>query len=115
MQRRVLAEWRGVYVPPDLSGYEKQARDVVARILRRAGAEDRLTHERIAAEWEETVGGFLGKNSRPVALRRGVLIVAVLHAPVRYDLERRHKSDILARLRQRYGANKLRDVKFQAG
>ena len=113
--RRILADWRGVYIPPDLSGYERKVGDVVGRVLKKAGIEDRVSHEQIAVDWESTVGDFLAKHSRPVALRRGVLIVAVLQAAIRYDMERRHKRDILARLRERYGKDKIRDVKFQNG
>jgi predicted nucleic acid-binding Zn ribbon protein len=115
LQRKVLADWRGVYVPPDLSGYERKVGDVVGRVLKRAGIEDRLNHEEVAANWETTVGEFLAKHSRPVSLRRGVLHVAVLQASVRYDLERRWKRDILLRLQERYGPQKVRDVKFSNG
>ena len=115
IQRRILADWRGVYIPPDLSGYERKVGDVVGRILKRSGVEDRLGHEEIAADWVAMVGEFLSRHSRPVALRRGVLQVAVLQAAVRYDLERRHKKDILARLQQQYGAAKVRDVRFLNG
>lgn len=115
MQRSILSEWRGIYVPPDLSGYERKVGDIVGRIMKRAGIEDRLTHEQVGADWEATVGPFLCKHSRPVSLRRGVLIIAVLQASVRYDLERNHKRDILVRLQKRYGAQKVRDVKFQNG
>jgi predicted nucleic acid-binding Zn ribbon protein len=115
MQRKVLADWRGVYLPPDLTGYERKVGDVVGRILKRAGIEDRLNHEEVAADWTSTVGDFLAKHSRPVSLRRGVLQVAVLQAAVRYDLERRWKRDILLRLQERYGAQKVRDVKFVNG
>ncbi|HWB02403.1 MAG TPA: DUF721 domain-containing protein [Verrucomicrobiales bacterium] len=115
LQRRVLADWRGVYIPPDLTGYERKVGDVVGRVMKRAGIEDRLNHEEVAAEWEATVGEFLGRHSRPVSLRRGVLHVAVLQASVRYDLERRLKKDILLRLQEKYGPKKVRDVKFQNG
>jgi len=115
MLRKVIADWRGVYVPPDLSGYERKVGDVVGRIMKRAGVEDRLNHEEVAAEWEATVGEFLGKHSRPVSLRRGILHVAVLQASVRYDLERRWKRDILLRLQEKYGKQKVRDVKFTNG
>ena len=115
MQRSILAEWRGIYVPPDLSGYERKVADVIGRIMKRAGIEDRLTSEEVAADWNAVVGDFLGKHSRPVSLRRGVLTVAVLQASVRYDLERNHRRDILRRLQQRYGTDRLKDVRFQNG
>jgi hypothetical protein len=113
LQRRVLSEWRRVDTPPDLTGFERKVADVVGRIMRRAGVAYQLTREKIAADWLATVGEFLGKQSQPVALRRGVLTVAVLQAAVRYDLERRWKPDILARLRQRYGADCVKDVRFR--
>lgn len=115
MQRRILADWRGVYIPPDLSGYERKVGDVVGRILQRAGVADRPAHEEIAADWAAMVGDFLSRHSRPVALRRGVLQVAVVQAAVRYDLERRHKRDILERLQAQYGPAKVKDVKFLNG
>ena len=115
LQRKILADWRGVYIPPDLSGYERKVNDVVGRVMKRAGIEDRLNHEEVAAEWEATVGEFLAKHSRPVSLRRGVLHVAVLQASVRYDLERRLKRDILLRLQERYGKLKVKDIRFQNG
>ncbi len=115
MLRKVLAEWRGVYIPPDLRGYERKVGDVVDRILKKAGIEDRLDHEQVSEHWEATVGEFLGKHSRPVSLRRGILTVAVLQASVRYDLERRWKKDIVLRLQERYGKDKVRDVRFQNG
>ena len=29
MQRSILSEWRGIYVPPDLSGYERKVGDIM--------------------------------------------------------------------------------------
>lgn len=115
LQRRILSEWRGVHVPPDLSGYEKRIGDLVGKILKRAGLEDRLTNEQLAADWKDMVGEFLHRHSRPVSLSRGVLVVAVVQAAVRYDLERVHKPAILGRLQARYGPQKIRNIRFQNG
>jgi len=115
LQRRALAEWRGVYVPPDLKKFEKRLADLVPKVVQKTGAAEVAGHARIADEWEALTGAFIARHSRPVALRRGVLIVAVTQAAVRYDLERRHKESILERLRSRFGQDVIRGVRFQNG
>lgn len=115
LQRRALAEWRGVYVPPDLRKFEKKLADLVPAVMQKTGAAEVAGHARIADEWESLTGAFIAKHSRPIALRRGVVIVAVTQAAVRYDLERRHRGSILERLRARFGEDVIRGVKFQNG
>ena len=115
LQRRALAEWRGVYVPPDLRKFEKRLSDLVPAVLKKTGAAEIAGHTRIADEWEALTGAFIARHSRPVALRRGTLIVAVTQAAIRYDLERRHKAGILTRLQERFGPDLIRTVRFQNG
>lgn len=114
-RRRALADWRGIYVPPDLKRFEKRVADLIPRVMEKTGAADRVGHTQIADAWEQIVGTYLHKHSRPVALRRGTLIVAVTQAPIRYDLERHHRPGILARLQEKFPAAGIRSVKFQNG
>ncbi|MEN9285579.1 MAG: hypothetical protein RLZZ179_3072 [Verrucomicrobiota bacterium] len=114
-RRRILAEWRGVYVPPDLSGYERKVGDLVQRVLRRVGLPEQSSHEQMAAQWESLVGPFLAAQSRPTALRRGVLEVSVTQSAVRYELERQWKRKVLARLQETFGRDRVKDVRFIPG
>ncbi len=114
-RRRILAEWRGVYVPPDLSGYERKVGDLVQRVLRRAGLPEQSSHEEMAAQWESLVGPFLAAQSRPTALRRGVLEVSVMQSAVRYELERQWKRKVLTRLQETFGRDRVKDVRFIPG
>lgn len=114
-RRRILAEWRGVYVPPDLSGYERKVGDLVQRVLRRVGLPEQSSHEQMAAQWESLVGPFLAGQSRPTALRRGVLEVSVTQSAVRYELERQWKRKVLARLQETFGRDRVKDVRFIPG
>jgi hypothetical protein len=114
-RRRILAEWRGVYVPPDLSGYERKVGDLVQRVLRRAGLPEQSSHEQMAAQWESLVGPFLAAQSRPTALRRGVLEVSVTQSAVRYELERQWKRKVLTRLQETFGRDRVKDVRFIPG
>lgn len=110
--RKLRAEWRGVYEPPDLKRFERQVGDVVAQVLKRAGLDDRMAEETMIREWAGMVGDFLAAQSKPTGLRNGVLQVAVLQAAVRYDLERNLKREVLNRLQQRFGKTVVKDVRF---
>ena len=114
-QRRLRAEWRGVYEPPDLTKFERRIGDVVGRILQRAGLDHRLAEETVIREWATMVGDFLAAQSRPTGLRNGTLQVAVLQASVRYDLERNLKREILRRLQARFGKSVIADLRFVPG
>lgn len=114
-QRRLRAEWRGIYEPPDLSRFEKNVGDVVASVLKRAGLNNRLAEETMIREWSAIVGSFLAGQSKPTGLRQGVLQVAVLQSTVRYDLERNLKREVLGRLQARFGKAVVRDIRFLAG
>lgn len=113
--RRMRAEWRGVYEPPDLSKFERNVGDVVQQILKRAGLGDRLAEETVVREWATIVGAFLAGQSKPTGLRGCVLQVAVLQSAVRYDLERNLKREILQRLQTRFGKTVIKDMRFVPG
>lgn len=113
--RRMRAEWRGVYEPPDLSKFERNVGDVVQQILKRAGLNDRLAEETVIREWATIVGAFLAGQSKPTGLRVGVLQVAVLQSAVRYDMERNLKREILKRLQTRFGKTVIKEMRFVPG
>jgi predicted nucleic acid-binding Zn ribbon protein len=54
-------------------------------------------------------------HSAPIALREGVLYVRVLQPAVYYELKQMCKSEILRKLRQRFGAKTIRDIRFRVG
>jgi len=50
-----------------------------------------------------------------VALREGVLYVRVLRPASHYELEQISKSEILRKLKQRFGSKVIRNVRFRVG
>jgi len=54
-------------------------------------------------------------HSSPVALREGILDVPVLQPALHYELEQISKSEILRKLKQRFGGKTIRDVRFRVG
>jgi predicted nucleic acid-binding Zn ribbon protein len=79
------------------------------------GLGDRLREDEVRRAWREIVGDFLATHSTPAALREGTLIVRVLQPTLLYELDRVWKPQLIQKLRQRFGARNVRDVKFRIG
>ncbi len=111
---RVLAEWRRY---PESRPRRPASRvgDVLNRVLDDLGVGERITEEEISREWHSMVGGFLAENARPLRLRRGELAVQVLQPSIRFELERVWKPRILKRLRELYGPDAVRSLRFVLG
>lgn len=114
LKERVLAEWRGYWEPQDLSKYEETLATVVGKTMKGLGLNDRFNEEMVFDAWNEMVDGFIAANARPVSLERRVLSIQVLHSTVHYELERM-KGQILRRMQDRFGADKIREIRFRLG
>jgi predicted nucleic acid-binding Zn ribbon protein len=65
--------------------------------------------------WSSIVGEFIAAHSTPVALRDGVLYVRVLQPSLHYELERVAKTQVLRKLKLRFGGKTIRDIRFRLG
>jgi predicted nucleic acid-binding Zn ribbon protein len=65
--------------------------------------------------WSKIVGDFIAAHSAPVALREGILYVRVLQPALHYELEQISKTQILRKLKQRFSAKSIRDIRFRVG
>jgi predicted nucleic acid-binding Zn ribbon protein len=115
LRARVLAEWRGL--PADYVREDRTATvaDAVRKVMQSLGLGDRLKSDEVLAAWREIVGDFFAKHSSPQQLKDGVLYVAVLQPTVHFELDRVWKRDIIAKLKQRFGARTVREIKFRLG
>ncbi len=114
LKDRVLAEWRGYWEPQDLSKFENTLSTVVGKTMKGLGLNDRFNEEMVFDAWNEMVDGFIAGQARPVSLERRVLVIQVLHSTVHYELERM-KGTILRRMQERFGADKIREIRFRLG
>jgi predicted nucleic acid-binding Zn ribbon protein len=115
LRAKVIGEWRGLpdkFVPYDR--WQSPAH-VLPNLMQRLGLRERLHENEIAEAWNSIVGEFIAAHSAPVALRESVLYVRVLQPSLHYELERVSKMDILRKLKQRFGAKIIRDVRFRVG
>jgi predicted nucleic acid-binding Zn ribbon protein len=115
LRARVLAEWRGL---PQT--FERADRAVVCgvavqKVMKELGLGERLRAEEVLGAWHEIVGDFVAKHSSPQRMKDGVLYVSVLQPTVQFELDRVWKRDILDKLKKRFGARTVRDIKFRVG
>lgn len=83
--------------------------------MQRLGLRERLHEAEVMEAWHKIVGEFIAAHSAPMALREGVLHVRVLQPAMHYQLEQISKADILRKLKQRFGAKIIRDIRFRVG
>lgn len=115
LHRRILEEWRGLPQPPARPDRTVSVADALAKVMNSLGLSERLNEAQIAQAWKEIVGEFLAAQSAPTRLQKGVLIVSVLQPTVHFELERNWKRPIIEKLKARFGAKMIRDVKFRIG
>ena len=89
--------------------------ELVPKLMQRLGLRERLRETEVIDAWSKIVGDFIAAHSAPVALREGILYVRVLQPALHYELEQISKSEILRKLKQRFGGKTIRDVRFRVG
>ncbi|MCF6314412.1 MAG: DUF721 domain-containing protein [Verrucomicrobiales bacterium] len=112
---RLLAAWRGVWEPEDLSNYSRPVGEVMETAMQGLGLDRRLDQEAMVEAWAEVVGSNIANNARPIEVRRKVLIVQVLQPSIHYVLAQQMKGAILAKMQERFGKENIRDIDFRIG
>src|SRR6266481_1013422 len=115
LRATVIAEWRGVPEKRMRADRWQAPADVLPKLMQRLGLRERLRETEVIDAWSKIVGDFIAAHSAPVALRDGILYVRVLQPALHYELEQISKSEILRKLKQRFGAKTIRDVRFRVG
>ncbi|MFZ4683286.1 MAG: DUF721 domain-containing protein [Terrimicrobiaceae bacterium] len=113
IRKRVLEEWRGLPEKPDRPERCIPAAEALKKLLPKLGLTERLNEQEVQAAWTDIVGDFLAAHSLPVSMRDGILIIQVLQPTVRYELERSWKPEILRKLKTRFGAKTVREIRFR--
>jgi predicted nucleic acid-binding Zn ribbon protein len=115
LRAAVIAEWRGLPDRKPRTDRWQSPGELVPKLMQRLGLRERLRETEVIDAWGKIVGEFIAAHSAPVALRGGVLYVRVLQPALHYELEQISKSEILRKLKQRFGGKTIRDVRFRVG
>ena len=115
LRSAVIAEWRGLPEKRMRIDRWQSPAEVMPKLMQRLGLRERLHETEVIDAWSKIVGEFIAAHSAPVALREGILYVRVLQPALHYELEQISKSDILRKLKQRFGGKTIRDIRFRVG
>jgi predicted nucleic acid-binding Zn ribbon protein len=115
LRAKIIAEWRGL--PDKLPSRDRWAApaELLPKLMQRLGLKERLHETEVQEAWSQIVGDFIAAHSAPVALREGILYVRVLQPALHYEFEQVSKTEILRKLKQRFGGKVIRDVRFRVG
>src|SRR4029450_3592478 len=115
LRAAVIAEWRGLPERKMRIDRWQSPAELVPKLMQRLGLRERLHETEVMDAWGKIVGEFIATHSAPVALREGILYVRVLQPALHYELEQISESEILRKLKQRFGGKTIRDVRFRVG
>ena len=115
LRAAVVAEWRGLPAPKVRADRWQAPADLLPKLMQQLGLTERLRENEIIDAWKLVVGEFIAEHSVPFGLREGVLFVRVLQPSLHYQLEQISKSEILRKLKLRFGAKTIRDLRFRLG
>lgn len=113
IRRRVIEDWRGLPDRPEKPERCVVVGEALKKILPKLGLTERLNEQEVQAAWRDIVGDFLAEHSVPVSMKEGVVTVQVLQPTVRYELDRTWKKEILAKLKARFGAKTIKEIRFR--
>lgn len=114
MRHRLMTAWRGTPDGPLMDLPTLSVADLAAKIVVQCGLANRVKLEDVLAAWEEVVGTFLFKLTRPDAIERGILTVRLMQPAAHHALSL-EKAKILKRLQTKLPEAKIRDIRFRHG
>lgn len=115
LRAAVIQEWRGLPEKKPRPDDWETPGILLPKLMQKLGLKERLRESEIIDAWSSIVGEFIAAHSTPVALRDGTLYVRVLQPSLHYELERVTKAEILRKLKQRFGAKTIRDLRLRLG
>jgi predicted nucleic acid-binding Zn ribbon protein len=115
LRAAVIAEWRGLTQKTLRPDRWQSPAELMPKLMQRLGLRERLRETEVIEAWSKIVGDFIAAHSAPVALREGVLYIRVLQPALHYELEQISKTEILRKLKQRFGGKTIRDIRFRVG
>ena len=115
LRAAVIAEWRGLPANKARPDRWQAPGDLLPKLMQQLGLSERLRESEVIDAWKTIVGEFIAAHSCPVSLRAGVLSVRVLQPALHYQFEQISKAEILRKLKQRFGAKIIREIRFRIG
>ena len=114
LRARTIAEWRGYSEGRPVLDRLQPLSALVGKTMLAFGLGEMVRESEVVAAWHETVGAFFAAHSAPSKLKDGVLYVRVLQPSIHFEIERM-KGTIVEKLKKRFGARVVRELRFRLG
>src|SRR5262245_54299776 len=85
----------------------------LAELIARRGYAQVRGDAQLQLAWAEAAGAVVARQTRAVAIRRGVLQVAVDHAPLLAELAGYYRQALVERLQEQHADLRIHDLKFK--
>ena len=92
---------------------EKAIGDVLGKVYRQLGLEEKMSYTFLASAWKEIVGEVIARHSRPTGVVHRQLIVEVDSSVWLNELNNFSRADILRRVKEKY--KNIKDIRFKIG
>jgi predicted nucleic acid-binding Zn ribbon protein len=115
LRGQAIAEWRGYAEPRPLHDGVQALGASITKAMLGLGLGTRVKEAEVIQAWAEIVGPFIATHSSPAKLKDGVLYVSVLQPTIHFELERVWKSEIIRKMKARFGSRTVREVRFRLG
>ena len=114
LRKRAIAEWRGYSEPRPLMDRVQSLSVLVGKTMQAFGLGELVRESEVLEAWKETVGDYLALHTSPSRLKDGVLYVRVLQPSIHFEMERM-KGQLVEKLKKRFGARVVRELRFRLG
>lgn len=110
----LMREWLGCDKPDDLRENVSKAGDWVESVLKKQFFAESLNEEEVKSAWKEIAGDFIGAHTEPVSVKEGNLVLRVTQPAMRFHLEQL-KPELLKKIKARFGAGRIKSIRFNLG
>ena len=110
----LISEWLGCDKPTNLGKNISGAGDWIDEILKKQFFADNIDEDAVKSAWKEIAGDFIGAHTEPISAKEGHIVLRVTQPAMRFHLEQM-KPELLKNIKARFGAGKIKSIKFNLG
>ena len=92
----------------------KNVGDILPKVIKNLGIEDRMQEARLREEWREIVGDVVAERCRPGEIKGGMLFIEVENNVWMQEI-RFHQRDMIVRIKKRFPDLGVREIRLVIG
>ena len=87
-------------------------KQTIKTLLKKTGLESGVKQQKVINIWKEAVGPIISKNTKPLSITHGVLIVEVLKHTWKQELQFQ-KTEIIKKINTKLNNKILKEIRFK--